>query len=132
MTTDIIAAAVLLIGAAFILAAAVGVVRLPDLFTRMHAITKAGTMGVGSVMLAVTFSFGDISTAARALAVVLFVALTAPVAAHMIGRAAYLSDVELWSGTFVDHLHEHRSAAQEREEAPPPEMHDSDEMDAEG
>lgn len=127
MITDVIAAVILLIGAAFMVAASVGIVRLPDLFTRMHAITKAGTMGIGTVMLAVTFSFADASTAARALAVVLFVALTAPVAAHMIGRAAYLADVELWTGTFVDQLHDHRRAAAERGEGAPPDVEEEPE-----
>lgn len=109
--TDAIAAAFLLVGAAFVLVAAVGLARLPDLYTRMHAVTKAGTVGVGSVMLAVALAFGTPSTTARAAAVVIFVALTAPVAAHMIGRAAYLAGVELWEGTFVDELSAHPGAA---------------------
>lgn len=110
MTVDLIAAIFLLLGVGFILVASVGVVRLPDLFTRMHAITKAGTTGVGCVMIAVLLAYGDIATTARALAVLFFVALTAPVAAHMISRAAYLAEAELWEGTFVDELREYREA----------------------
>lgn len=107
MITSIASSVFLVVGTAFMLIAAVGLIRLPDLFTRMHAITKAGTMGVGCVMIAVMFSSGEAAVWIRAFVVMLFVALTAPVAAHMISRAAYRSNVELWPGTFVDHLHEH-------------------------
>jgi multicomponent Na+:H+ antiporter subunit G len=92
------------IGASFLLLAAVGIVRMPDLFTRLQATTKATTLGVGCVVLAVAVHFGDLGVAARAAAVVVFMLLTAPVAAHMIGRAAYLIGVKQWEGTIVDEL----------------------------
>ena len=101
---QILGLALLLVGASFMLVAGVGVVRMPDLFTRMHASTKSATMGVSCVMLGAALHFGDLAIAARALAVVLFMLVTAPVAAHMIGRAAYLSGVPLWEGTLSDDL----------------------------
>lgn len=84
------------------LIAAIGLIRLPDLYTRMHAITKAGTLGIGLVMVGVAVSSGELGVVTRAVAVILFVLLTAPVSAHMIGRAGYLDNVSLWDGTAFD------------------------------
>lgn len=104
MITEIIIAFLLLSGGFFVLVAAIGVVRLPDLMMRMHASTKAGTLGAGLVLAATAFAFDDISVLTRALAAILFLLLTAPVAAHLIGRAAYYNGMELWSGTIADEL----------------------------
>lgn len=98
-------------GGIFLLLAAVGVTRMPDLYTRMQTATKAATLGVGCTLLAVAFHFHDLGTTARALAIVLFVFLTAPVGAHMIGRAAYLAGVPLWEKTEVDEMQGYRAAA---------------------
>ena len=100
--TDIIAALLMLGGTGFTLVAAIGLLRLPDLYTRMHAVTKAGTLGIGLLLLSAAVSFGDISVTARALVAILFVFLTAPVSAHMIGRAGYLGTAKLWEGTAFD------------------------------
>lgn len=88
------------------LIASVGVVRLPDLLMRMHATTKAGTLGAGLILLAVAFAFTDTAVSARVLTIVVFILLTAPVAAHIIGRAAYYVGVDLWKGTIIDELKE--------------------------
>lgn len=94
----------LLIGTLFMFLAALGVARMPDIFTRMHASTKSATLGVGCLMLGAALHFNDIGVSARALAVIVFLFITAPVAAHMIGRAAYFSGVQLWPGTLSDEL----------------------------
>ena len=104
--SDIISAVLLLGGSFFTLAASVGVLRLPDFFLRMHAITKAGTLGVGLIFLAVAVFFGNLAAVTRALATVAFVLVTAPVSSHLIGRAGYLDRVEMWEGTSVDELRE--------------------------
>jgi multicomponent Na+:H+ antiporter subunit G len=88
----------------FSLLAGVGILRMPDLYTRMSATTKAATLGVGSALLAVAVYFGELGVAARALAAVAFVFLTAPVAAHMIGRASYFVGVPLCSETVINEL----------------------------
>lgn len=99
----------MLIGAAFMLITALGVLRLPDLFMRMHSNTKSATLGVFCIMMGLSLHFGDFSTFVRALAVVLFLVVTAPVAAQMIARAAYFSGVTLWEGTLSDDLEGHYS-----------------------
>lgn len=94
----------ILAGALFMLLAAVGVARMPDVFMRMHSSTKSATLGAGCIMLGAALFFNDFAIAVRALAIVAFLFATAPVAAHMIGRAAYLSGVSLWEGTLGDEM----------------------------
>lgn len=94
----------LLCGAALMLLAAIGIIRLPDLPTRMHASTKSGALGTSLIMIAVALSFVDTAVTARVLAIIAFIILTAPVAAHVIGRAGYFVGVPLWEGTIKDDL----------------------------
>lgn len=99
-----LASGLLVFGALWMLIAALGVLRMPDLFSRMQASSKASTLGIGAVMLAVAIHFADLEAGARALLIIAFFLLTAPVAAHMIARAAYLAGVPLWEGTERDEL----------------------------
>jgi len=94
----------LVLGAALTLVAALGVVRMPDLFTRMQASSKASTLGVALCAVAVALQAGDVGVTSRALVIVVFLFLTAPVAAHMLARAAYFTNVKLWDGTITDEL----------------------------
>jgi multicomponent Na+:H+ antiporter subunit G len=101
---DIISLILMLIGAFFMFVAAVGVARMPDLFLRMSATSKSATLGVVFVLLAAAVHFNDFGITTRAVATIAFLFLTAPVAAHRIGRAAYFKSVPLWEGTVVDEL----------------------------
>ena len=86
-----LAAALLLFGAGFSLVAAIGVLRLPDLYTRLHAASKAGATGAGAVFLAVGIESLDGAVMLRALLGVVFLLLSTPVSAHLLARAAYRS-----------------------------------------
>ncbi|MEM1059126.1 MAG: monovalent cation/H(+) antiporter subunit G [Verrucomicrobiota bacterium] len=97
-------AILLLIGALFIFISGVGIVRLPDFYTRLHAATKASSFGSGLILLAVALHFVDAWTAIKCVLIILFVFLTAPVGAHMLGRAAYFLRIPMWQGTLVDEL----------------------------
>lgn len=97
----------LFLGAVFMLLASIGLARMPDVLMRLHSTTKSTTLGVGLIMLGVALTFNDFAIGVRALAIVIFMFSTAPVAAHMIGRAAYLSDVPLWKGTLSDEMRGH-------------------------
>jgi multicomponent Na+:H+ antiporter subunit G len=90
------------IGALLILVAGIGILRLPDLLTRMHASSKAGTLGAVCILLAVALRFADFVITVKTVLIVLFLFLTAPVAAHMIGRAGYRSGVRLAEETTLD------------------------------
>ena len=96
------AAALLIVGSAFMLLAGVGLIRLPDLFLRMSATAKAATLGAALTALGAAAHFGDAATAAKVLVIVFFLFLTAPVAAHKIGRAGYRRGAPLYEGTICD------------------------------
>ena len=80
----------ILLGAFFMLTAAIGVVRFPDLYSRLHASSKLVTLGSAGIFLGVAFSFQDPAAFTRLIAVLLFQFLTTPLSAYLIAQAAYL------------------------------------------
>ncbi len=102
--SQILSLILVLIGAFFMLLAGFGLLRMPDLFLRMSAATKASTLGAGFMLLGAAIYFPDLGTLSRSLATIVFIFLTAPVAAHRIARSAYFDDVPLWVGTKRDEL----------------------------
>ncbi len=84
---DILAGLLVLGGAGFVFIAGLGVYNLPDTLNRMHASTKAGTLGSILTLVATALVFGEGTVTARVVAIIAFLLLTAPVAAHMMGRA---------------------------------------------
>ena len=102
-----IVAILMLLGAAFMLVASLGVLRMPDIFLRMSTTAKAATLGVGFLLLATTVYFQDTTVTSRAVATILFLFLTTPVAAHRLARAAYFVGAPLTEETFLDELGEH-------------------------
>ncbi|KPJ77335.1 MAG: hypothetical protein AMJ54_08540 [Deltaproteobacteria bacterium SG8_13] len=99
---EILICLLMVIGAFFMFVAGLGLVRMPDLFLRMSCSTKAGTIGIGALLLALAIYFADFGVAARAVATIGFIFLTAPVSSHRIGRIAYLVGVPLWKYTVAD------------------------------
>ncbi len=100
-----LAVSVLLVGGAlFALVAAFGIIRLPDVYTRMHAAAKAGTVGSGLLLLATGLESQDPAILARAIAGFVFFILTAPVSAHLLARAAHKAGCELADVTVRDDL----------------------------
>jgi multicomponent Na+:H+ antiporter subunit G len=100
--SDWIAAAFLVAGGLFCLVAGIGVVRLGDVFCRMHAATKAGTLGLALVAVAVMVKADTWLHFLEALFVFLFMIATAPVGSHLIGRAAFRTRVPMVPGTTMD------------------------------
>lgn len=83
------AAIMLLVGAGFVLLGSVGLVRLPDLFARLHGPSKATTLGLGSILIASMLHQGANGTLSlRELAIALFLFITAPVVGHLVAKAA--------------------------------------------
>ncbi len=91
-----VAGVFLLLGALFSVAAGIGIVRLPDVFTRMHAATKVGTLGSGLILVAAAGVFADPAVVLRCVLIVVFLLMTAPIGAHMIGRAALRIGIVPW------------------------------------
>lgn len=104
MTAEYISGIFLLIGALFALLSAIGIVKLPDLYLRMSATTKSATLGVAAVMIGTAIHFGDIGSIAKSFVIFSFIFITAPIAAHLLGRAAYINNVKLWENTVTDEL----------------------------
>jgi multicomponent Na+:H+ antiporter subunit G len=102
--TEIIVILLSSLGALFIFLAAIGVVRMPDLYLRISVTTKAATLGIGLVLIAAAIYFNDLSITTRVSAIILFMLLTAPVGAHMIGRASYFTGVKMWGKSRFDDL----------------------------
>ena len=100
--TEWIARSFVLAGATLALLAGVGVLRMPDVFTRMQASTKASTLGLGCLLAALAIRYPETSFVVRAVAIGAFMMLTTSVAAHVIARAAARSGAPLWKGTLLD------------------------------
>lgn len=83
---DIVVSVLLLIGSCFLLVGAIGLVRLPDFFMRLHGPTKATTLGVGGMLLAAIVHAADRSFSLRELLIALFLFMTAPVSAYLLGQ----------------------------------------------
>lgn len=113
--STVVALVLAVLGALLMVVAGIGLVRMPDLLTRMHASSKAGTLGAALVLAAVAVRLGEGGVAVRAALVVLFLFLTAPVASHLIARAGYRSGVPLSAETVVDELREATGAPADRD-----------------
>lgn len=105
--SEIIVSALLILGCLFILLGAIGILRMPDMFMRLSATTKAATLGIALVLGASAIFFGHIEVTSKIIATIIFVFLTAPISAHMIGRAAYFNRTPLWKNTVIDELDGH-------------------------
>lgn len=101
---DILIIALISIGTIFILLAAIGLLRMPDLYLRISVTTKAATLGVGLVLAATALYFYEVSTTTRAIAIIIFLFLTAPIGAHLIGRTSYFVGVPMWRKSVMDDL----------------------------
>ncbi len=97
----------LVIGALFTVIASIGILRLPDLYTRMHAASKTGTMGAGLSFVAIAVVAFDGPVILRALVGFVFLILTAPVSAHLLARVAFLSGYKATELTKINEYENH-------------------------
>nr|WP_040507090.1 monovalent cation/H(+) antiporter subunit G [Gillisia limnaea] len=102
--TEIIVGILAFLGTLFVLFAAVGMIRMPDTYLRISVTTKAATLGIGLLLLAAAIHSYEIAITAKVLVIILFILLTAPVSAHLIGRTSYFSGVKLWKHSVMDDL----------------------------
>lgn len=102
--TAVVVGGLAALGAFLMVVAGLGIVRMPDLPTRMHASSKAGTLGAALVLVAVALDFAEGAVAVRAALIVGFLFMTAPVASHVIARVAYRTGVPLSNETVIDEL----------------------------
>ncbi|MFB6139534.1 MAG: monovalent cation/H(+) antiporter subunit G [Halosimplex sp.] len=96
--------ALVAVGSFFLLVGTVGLLRLPNVYNRMHATSKATTLGAASILLAATVYYGPVGPGLTSLVCILFLFFTAPTGAHVISRAAQKMGVPFlesadWPGT---------------------------------
>lgn len=101
---DGLVALLIVMGSLAVLVAAVGLVRMPDLYTRMQSTSKAATLGAIFVLLGTAVAFQSTPITVRSLIVVVFLALTVPVASHMLARAGYVAGVRMRDPEAIDEL----------------------------
>lgn len=104
--SEILTGIFLILGSFIVLLAGLGVVKMPDIYTRMSATSKASTLGVSIILITTGFFFGTTEIITRTLLIVIFLMITAPVASHLLGKAAYLNKLPLWNRTKRDDLSE--------------------------
>lgn len=100
--SDLISGFFLIIGAFFILIAGLGLVRFPDIYTRMHAVSKSMSLGIGSILIAAVIQFASWTVAIKSLLIILFLFLTLPVATQILSYVAYRSSSPLWKKSVID------------------------------
>ncbi|PVB61071.1 monovalent cation/H(+) antiporter subunit G [Labrenzia sp. 011] len=103
---EIVTGLMLIIGSLFALVASVGLIRLKDVYMRMHAASKAGTLGSGVMLLAMAVHASDLAVVTRAIAGIVFFLLTAPISAHLLAKAAYAAGYRPCADTKEDALAE--------------------------
>lgn len=101
---NILAGIFVMLGAGFALVASVGILRLPDFYTRIHAASKAGTVGSVLALLALAIVSVETAEVLRAIAAIVFFFLTAPISAHLLGKAAYSAGYKMWDGSVLDEM----------------------------
>jgi multicomponent Na+:H+ antiporter subunit G len=95
---------VVALGAFLMLLAGVGILRLPDVFARLHSGTKSASLGLALILMGAAALLSDPVTTFKLLLALAFQFMTAPVAAHILGRAAYRAGVPLWEGSVHDDM----------------------------
>ncbi len=110
-TKDIAIVILILTGCGFMLVSAIGIVRLPDVFSRMHAAGKASTVGVSGLLLAAGLFFYDEFLMLRMLALITLIFATAPIATTAMARAAYRTGPRKRKDLHYDEMSEDRPAA---------------------
>lgn len=101
---NLLAGLFVIAGSAFTLIAAIGILRFPDFYTRIHAAAKAGTVGSALTLIALAILSNETGEVLRALAGIVFFFLTAPLSAHLLGKAAHSAGYQLWEGSVRDEM----------------------------
>ena len=106
---EIAVIALSVIGLAFSLSGVMGILRMPDVYTRIQCSTKTITMGALPVLIAVVVGEGPVSAyGSRALLAAVLLLVVNPVSSHALARAAYKSGVPMWPGAVSDQPRERR------------------------
>lgn len=100
----------IVIGIAFDFFGCLGLIRLPDVYNRLHSSIKCVTLGTSGILFGLFLYKGFTPAGIKALLCILFLVLTAPVSAHALARSAHKSGVKLWDGSVCDKYSEDKDA----------------------
>ena len=89
--------ALLLIGVLFFLAGTLGLLRLPDCYARIHAVSKCDTVGAGAILLGLALLIGPDPNALKIVVLLALVLLSSPTSGHALARAAHLTGLKPWT-----------------------------------
>lgn len=106
-----VVAILMILGTFFAFLASLGVLRMPDFYTRVHAATKAGAFGSSLILIAAALHFGSLRASVMAVMVVVFFYLTTPIAAQALSDRAHKRKIAKWEGTCLDELEEDEAAS---------------------
>lgn len=103
---DVLAAATMVIGTFFMVVTGIGLVRFPDVYTRMHAAGKAGTVGIAFLILApmIHFAASEPFVSVRGCLAIVFQLLTTPAATYLLAHACYVTSYPAHARTRIDEL----------------------------
>lgn len=103
---DIFSIILIIVGTVLMLISGIGIIRLPDFYLRMSAITKAATLGLFLILIGLAIYFNNLGVSIKSFVIITLILLSNPVGAHAIARAAYMSGTKLWEGSITDELKE--------------------------
>ncbi|EJF07978.1 monovalent cation/H(+) antiporter subunit G [Pontibacter sp. BAB1700] len=116
---EIISSVLIIIGVMFMLISTIGLLRFPDFYIRMSAITKGATLGLGLILSGMGIYFNEPDMFLKVVLIIGFTFLTSPVAAHVIGRTAVRNKIPFWDRTnldeFKDYLHKEHTTHRDHE-----------------
>lgn len=104
MTSEIIILILVFSGVILMFIASLGLFKMPDLYTRMSAVTKAVTFKVGLIVLSASIYFNSFPAVLKAILIIFLLLLTTPVSSHLLGKEAHERKAPLWKKTIIDEL----------------------------
>lgn len=102
LLNDLLAIFFLIAGLFFMAVGVIGLIRLPDVYHRIHAVSKCSTLGMAGMILAAMFHLGTLDVVAKGVMTLIFAFVAMPVGSHMLAKAALRARAQLWEGTIDD------------------------------
>lgn len=109
MITEIIILLFIFSGVFLMFIASLGLFKMPDLYTRMSAVTKAVTFKVGLILLSTMIYFNSFPVVLKSVMIIFLLLLTTPVSSHLLGKEAHERKTPLWKKTIVDALEKRKN-----------------------
>ncbi|WP_296622995.1 monovalent cation/H(+) antiporter subunit G [Marivirga sp.] len=104
MISEIIILIFVFFGVLLMFIASLGLFKMPDLYTRMSAVTKAVTFKVGLIVVSASIYFNSFPVILKAILIIFLLLLTTPVSSHLLGKEAHERKAPLWKKTIIDEL----------------------------